>query len=187
MNRKELSIGNFVYCPHLDPEHPLRVYMVDKIRPVWDGDGVALGYAKDDARVVLTRANEPSSYRRLLGERPGKFIYASQLKPIPISRFFEECDDRQAFARKGLTIYTFCVKQATGRWVEVTISYVPPLYKGSRWFVDICDLDFGVMRFPLFFFHQYQTILALFGLEDRYFSGHYFVEDEKYEERCKNR
>lgn len=183
MKRQELSIGNFVYCPHLDPKRPYRVYIVDKIRPVWDGDGIAPGHTKDDARVVLTRADESPCYRKLIGERPGKFVYASQLKPIPIYRFFEECKERQAFVKNNHTTYIFCVRHESGRWIEIALSYVPPLYIGTRWFMDIYDMDIGSMRFPIFYFHQYQAILALYGLEDRYFSNYYFVEDERYEER----
>lgn len=182
MKRQELSHGNYVYCPRLDPEHPYRVYIVDKVRPVVDGDSPYAGIVEDDARVVLRR-NCDIFNRRLLGERPGSFIYASELQPIPMNRLFEEkAEELNAACRlySHRISYHLAIYTIRGAYMEIVFSNVLPRIDGLRWFVDIYDFDRGVSRVHVDYFHQLQNILTALELKFPLLEGHYLFETDDY-------
>lgn len=185
MKRQELSHGNFVYCPHLDPGHPYRMYIVDKIRPASDGDSPYAGIAEDDARVVLRR-NCDRYNRRLLGERPGKFIYASELQPVPMNRLFEEGAEAlnvacHLYAHR--ISYRMSVYTIRGAYMEIVFSNTLPRIDRLRWFVDIYDFDRGVSRVHVDYFHQLQNILTALEMKFPLLDGHYLWETDDYKPR----
>ena len=185
MKRQELSHGNYVYCPRLDPEHPYRMYIVDKIRPVADGDSPYAGIAEDDARVVLRR-NGDRYYRRLLGERPGKFIYASELQPVPMNRLFEEKAEELNSAchlYHGRISYCLSIYTIRGSYMEMVFSNILPRIDKLRWFVDIYDFDRGVSRVHVDYFHQLQNILTALELKFPLLEKHYLFETDDYKPR----
>lgn len=185
MKRQELSNGNYVYCPKLDPKNPYRIYIVDKIRPVVDGDSPYAGYAKDDARVVLRR-NSEIFYRLLLGERPGKFIYASELLPVPMNRLFEEKAEKLNAAchlyphRVSYHLSAYTIR---GAYMEIVFSNTLPRIDRLRWFVDIYDFDRGVSRIHVDYFHQLQNILTALEMRFPLFDGRYLWETDDYKPR----
>lgn len=185
MKRQELSHGNYVYCPRLDPEHPYRVYIVDKVRPVVDGDSPYAGIVEDDARVVLRR-NGDRYYRRLLGERPGEFIYASELQPIPMNRLFEEgAESLNAAYHLDHGRISYCLSAYTirGAYMEIVFSDILPRIDRLRWFVGIYDFDRGASRVHVDYFHQLQNILTALEMKFPLLQGHYSFETDDYKPR----
>lgn len=185
MKRQELSHGNYVYCPKLDPEHPCRVYIVDKIRPVVDGDSPYAGIVEDDARVVLRR-NCDRYNRRLLGERPGKFIYASELQPIPMNRLFEEKAEElnsSCYIYSHRRSYRMSIYTIRGSYMEIVFSNIFPRIDKLKWYVDIYDFDRGVSRVHVDYFHQLQNILTALELKFPLLEKHYLFETDDYKPR----
>lgn len=185
MKRQELSCGNYVYCPKLDLEHPYRIYIVDKIRPVADGDSPYTGIVENDARVVLRR-NSDRYYRRLLGERPGKFVYASELQPVPMNRLFEEkAEELNAACHvyHGRVSYNMSVYTIRGAYMEIAFFAIIPRIDRLRWFVDIYGFDRGVSRVHVDYFHQLQNILTALEIKFPLLEGHYLWETDDYKPR----